>query len=53
LGIPIIDFGEKLEKKGDPLAFFPWRLPGHYTAEGYALLANQIYEEIQKSGREE
>lgn len=36
------------EAKGDPLAYFPWRLPGHYTAEGYALLARQIIDEVEE-----
>tara|TARA_Y100000588_G_scaffold380874_1_gene465471 strand:+ start:1482 stop:1952 length:471 start_codon:yes stop_codon:yes gene_type:complete len=48
LKIQIIDFGDKLEENGDPLAYFPWRLGGHYNATGYALLAQQIIDEVQE-----
>lgn len=42
LGIPVIDFHETLSAQPDPQSFFPFRIHGHYTAEGYRLLAEQI-----------
>ncbi len=42
LDIPIIDFQDVLSAQPDPLSFFPFRAQGHYTAEGYSLLAQQI-----------
>lgn len=45
LGIQIIDFESAMRKSGDSLGLFPMRVYGHYTPEGYALLAQQILEE--------
>ena len=45
LGIPLIDFYSGLSNHPDGLSVFPYRLPGHYTAEGYKLLAELIIEE--------
>ena len=42
LSIPIIDFHEVMSTHPDPLSIFPFRIGGHYTAEGYRLLAEQI-----------
>lgn len=42
LNIPIIDFHNVLSAQADPLSFFPFRAHGHYTAEGYGLLTQQI-----------
>jgi hypothetical protein len=42
LEIPLIDFHQILSTHPDPLSLFPLRLNGHYTAEGYQLLAQQI-----------
>jgi len=52
VGIPIVDFGTKLEEEGDPLAYFPFRLTGHYNPEGYSLLASQILGEVGELSRE-
>ena len=41
-GIPIIDFTGVLDSHPDPLSVFPFRERGHYTAQGYKLLAGQI-----------
>jgi len=46
IGLPLIDFEERLHRTGDPLAYFPFRLPNHYTAEGYRLMADQIREAL-------
>lgn len=45
--IPVIDFDSVLSKHADPLALFPFRLHGHYTAEGYSLLARYIDEQLR------
>ena len=42
LEIPIIDFHEAISTHPDPLSLFPFRMPAHYAAEGYKLLAQQI-----------
>lgn len=41
-GLPVVDFEAALRDTGDPLRYFPFRLPNHYTPEGYSLLAEQI-----------
>ena len=47
LSIPIIDVHEEVFKKHtDPLSLFPFRLYGHYTTEGYDLIANTIVKKI-------
>ncbi len=44
LGIPFIDIHEKVFKKeNDPLKLFPFKLSGHYNAEGYAKIAEILY----------
>jgi hypothetical protein len=47
LNIPIIDFHETLGKHPDPLSLFPFRICGHYNAEGYRLLAEQIADSLE------
>ena len=42
LRVPVIDFHQVLGAHHDPLSLFPYRRKGHYTAEGYRLLADQI-----------
>lgn len=43
LNIPLIDIHtEVFESHPDPLALFPFRLNGHYTAEGYSKVAKAI-----------
>lgn len=49
-GVPVIDFESRLRATGDPLSYYPFRLPGHFTAEGYGLLAEQILEEVPMLG---
>ena len=44
LKIPFIDIHEEVFKKEqNPLTFFPFELPGHYTVEGYKKVAETIY----------
>lgn len=40
--ITLIDAHEPFAAHPDPLSLFPFRLNGHYTAEGYRLIAEQI-----------
>lgn len=42
LNIPLIDMHEVISQQPDPLALFPFRLHGHYLAEGYELVASTI-----------
>ena len=42
LGIPVIKISEVFFKAKDPLIYFHYRLPSHYTAEGYGEIAERI-----------
>jgi hypothetical protein len=42
LGIPVIEISEVFSKAEDPLIYFHYRLPSHYTAEGYGEIAGRI-----------
>lgn len=46
LNIPIIDMHEIFSSQPDPLNFFPFKLRGHYTNEGYRLTAKAIIQGI-------
>ena len=46
LNISYIDMVREFEKKEDPINFYPFGLFGHYTAEGYHLVAETIYKNI-------
>lgn len=46
LGVPVLDFTATLRATGDPLAFYPFRLHGHFNAKGYRLLAERLAEEF-------
>ncbi|MBE0529834.1 MAG: hypothetical protein IH626_03345 [Rhodospirillales bacterium] len=43
-GIPILDFETIMRESDDPLAYFPYRAPNHYTSEGYNLLVDKLME---------
>lgn len=44
LNINFIDIHKNVfQKTDDPLSFFPFRLNGHYTVEGYKKIAKEIY----------
>ncbi len=47
LGIPLIDMHEVFLAQPDPLALFPFRIYGHYTARGYRLVAETIISHLQ------
>lgn len=49
-GLPVIDFVPRMAAQADPSAFFPFRTHGHYTSEGYGLLAGLIAEELGRAG---
>ena len=47
LDIPIIDIhNEVFKTHPDPLSLFPFRIPGHYNAEGYRLVAEAIGKQL-------
>ena len=49
LDIQVVDFNDVLSNQENPLSYFPFELPNHYTNEGYALLANQINETLKNN----
>lgn len=51
LNISIIDIHSKVfEPHPDPLSLFPFRANGHYTAEGYRLIAKTIEKQLKVDG---
>lgn len=50
LDIPVIDLHESMSSHPDPLSLYPFRANGHFNAEGYAMLANQIVERLKHDG---
>ena len=47
--IPVVDLHEKFfNKQKDPSIFFPFKVPGHLTPEGYKLITNVIYDNIHQ-----
>jgi len=51
LEIPIIDIHEKVfASHPDPLSLFPLRVHGHYTKEGYRLVAEAIGKRLEVDG---
>ncbi|MEK8016853.1 MAG: SGNH/GDSL hydrolase family protein [Candidatus Parabeggiatoa sp.] len=51
LNIPIIDLHEKVfATHPDPQSLFPFRVFGHYTSEGYSLVAQAIQASLKKDG---
>ena len=47
LDIPIIDIhNEVFKTHPDPLSLFPFRIAGHYNAEGYRLVAEAIRKQL-------
>ena len=51
LEIPIIDIHSKVfAPHPDPLSLFPFRLHGHYNAEGYRLIAEAIGKRLEADG---
>ena len=51
LDIPIIDIrNEVFDPHPDPLSLFPFRVSGHYNAEGYKLVAEAIGRRLEADG---
>ena len=51
LDIPIIDIHKKVfEPHPDPLSLFPFRISGHYNAEGYKLVVEAIGKRLEEDG---
>ena len=49
LGIPVVDIHQEVfANHPDPLALFPFRLYGHYNAEGYSEVAKAIVDGVKK-----
>lgn len=46
LGIPLVDVVEAFAAHRDALSLFPFRMPGHYTQEGYRLVAAEVQEGV-------
>ena len=42
INVDYIDFLSELNKTEDPLSFFPFKLKGHFTNEGYKMIADSI-----------
>lgn len=49
LKVPFVDMVEEFAKAGDPLDNFPFRLNGHYNADGYRRVAGALAEKLNKS----
>ena len=49
LGIPVVDIHQEVfANHPDPFALFPFRLPGHYNADGYSEVAKAIVTGVNK-----
>ena len=46
LNITYIDIVKEFEKKEEPINYYPFGLRGHYTIEGYELIADTISRNI-------
>lgn len=47
LEVPIIDFKQTQDAHPDPLSLYPYRINGHYNADGYQLLADAILDYLE------
>jgi hypothetical protein len=48
-GAEVLDMKPVFEDTGDPQGFFPYRMPGHYTPQGYALVAQEIEKYVSRN----
>lgn len=48
LGIPIVDIHEVFDTHPDPVSLYIFRLDGHYTEEGYRLVADAVMSRIER-----
>jgi hypothetical protein len=49
VGVEIIDIDSVFRAHTDPLSLFPFRLIGHYTPEGYGMIADILLEYISEN----
>ena len=49
LDLHYIDINEEFEKKEEPMNLYPFGLYGHFTTEGYQLVAENIFKNIKKN----
>lgn len=47
LDVPIIDLKIAMDEHEDPLSLYPFRINGHYNAEGYQFMADVITAELE------
>jgi hypothetical protein len=45
-GLEVIDLYPVFKAGPDPLSFFPYRQPVHYNSQGYALVAQKVFERL-------
>lgn len=50
LGIPVIDIEPVFNAHAAPISLFPLRMNGHYTPEGYRLVANALNKQLKQDG---
>jgi len=48
LNISYIDIVQEFEKEEDPINFYPFGIRGHFTIDGYRLIAESIFKNIIK-----
>ena len=49
IGVDYIDVFSELKKLKDPISVYPFRLKGHFTKEGYKMIADKIEERFLTS----
>ena len=49
IGVDYIDFFSELKELKDPISVYPFRLKGHFTKEGYKMIADKIEEKFLTS----
>lgn len=49
LDIPIIDIYEAFASHSERLSFFPFRIPGHYNAQGHKVIVQEIIKYLNKN----
>ena len=50
LDLPLIDLHEDFSKQSDPQSLFIFRMPNHYSAAGYTLVARSIESRLRRQG---
>ena len=46
--IKFIDINDAFKKNSNPLIYFPFKLSGHYNKKGYAKIAKEILNQVEK-----